>query len=432
MNAEASLATLARRADEMIEALAAITAVPGQMTRLYLTPEHKRAAALVAQWMADTGLMTGMDAAGTVHGLLPARGDDPGARRRLLVGSHIDTVKDAGKYDGNLGVIAGILAADEIRRRGIQLPFDLEILAFGDEEGVRFPTTLISSSAIAGCLTPHVLDMVDEAGISLRQALTDFGCDPAALHGIAYSAEAVLGYLEVHIEQGPVLEAAGEPLGVVSAIAGQGRYRVHVSGEAGHAGTVPMGLRRDALAGAAEMMGTVEDVARAGAENAMVGTVGDIRAYPGAGNVIAGSVVFSLDLRSDKDAARAAALADIKTRVEAIAARRGLSASIETMHEKPVAHCATRMQAALSRGIEAVTGRAPRTLVSGAGHDGQAMSQLTEFGMMFVRCRGGISHNPLEYAHPDDMALAVEALVQSILALADEHQAKAASHPGKP
>ena len=411
---------LGERAQAMIDALAEITAEPGKMTRLYLTPEHKRAAALVGEWMRRAGMAVRMDAAGTMHGLMPAGTSGPHEAKRLLVGSHIDTVIDGGKYDGNLGVVAAIIAADELKKRGIALPFALEVLAFGDEEGVRFPKTLISSSTIAGTVDASVLELTDAAGMTMRGALAEFGCDPEHLTTESYNRADVAGFLEVHIEQGPVLEQAGQPLGVVTAIASQGRYRVHLRGEAGHAGTVPMAVRHDALAGAAEIIGMVEDVARKGARRSLVGTVGEIRVTPGASNVIPGGATLSIDVRAPDDAARVAAATEMRQKTRQIETRRGLVAGFETVHEKPVATCAPRMKHAIAAVITSLTGKAPPELMSGAGHDGQSMVRLTDIGMIFVRCRAGISHSPLEHVAVEDLGLAVEALVRTITELARE------------
>jgi allantoate deiminase len=411
---------LGERTQAMIDALAAISAEPDRLVRLYLTPEHRRAADLVGEWMRGAGLDVRMDAAGTVHGLRPAAGGGPMAQKRLLIGSHIDTVIDAGRYDGPLGVIAGIVALDEIRARGIGLPFAVEVLAFGDEEGVRYPKTLLSSSVIAGALDPTMPDMVDADGGRMGDALLAFGGDPEALAGEAYRPQDVVAYVELHIEQGPVLERAGEPLGVVTAIATQGRYRLTFKGEAGHAGTVPMALRHDALAAAAEAVLLVEAVAKKGTRASLVATVGEMRVLPGASNVIPGEVHFSLDVRAADDRARADAAAEIRRHLEGIGARRGVAIGMDTVYEKPVATCAPWLRQAIGAAIAEVTGRRPRELMSGAGHDGQAMVNLTDIGMIFVRCRDGISHNPLEFVSVDDLGLAVEALIQTILEIARE------------
>jgi hydantoinase/carbamoylase family amidase len=409
---------LGERVSAMIDALATISADEGRLTRLYLSPEHKRATNLVGEWMRRAGLAVRMDAVGTMHGLLPAGTTGPLATKRLLIGSHIDTVVDAGKYDGNLGVVIGIVALEEMRARGIALPFEVEVLAFGDEEGVRYPKTLISSSTIAGIVEPNILELTDKAGMTLRHALAEFGGDPDHLYTEGYNRADVLGYLEVHIEQGPVLDQAGEALGVVSAIASQGRYRIHVRGEAGHAGTVPMAIRHDALTGAAEVILMIEEVGRGGTKSSLVATVGDMRVSPGAGNVIPGSVELSLDVRAGTDEARAEAVAEIRRRVRPIGLARGLIIGVETMLEKPVSTCAPRLKRAIAAAITKIEGRAPRELMSGAGHDGQALIRLTDIGMIFVRCRAGISHSPLEAVAVEDMGLAVEALIGTIAELA--------------
>jgi hydantoinase/carbamoylase family amidase len=262
--------------------------------------------------------------------------------------------------------------------------------------------------------------MRDASGMTMRDALAEFGADASHLTAEAYLRGNVMGYLEVHIEQGPVLEQANEALGVVTAIASQGRYRVHIHGEAGHAGTVPMAIRHDALAGAAEIIALVEEIARKGSKANLVATVGEIKVTPGASNVIPGAADFSVDVRASDDATRAAAATEIRQRGRQVGARRGLVFGMETVHEKPVAVCAPRLRKAIAAGIHATTGKQPRELMSGAGHDGQAMIKLTDIGMIFVRCRAGISHNPLEYAAPDDMGLAAEALVRTIENLAAE------------
>jgi allantoate deiminase len=407
---------LGERTLAMIEALAAISAEPDRLVRLYLTPEHKQAADLVAEWMRRVGLSVRMDAAATVHGFLPAGKDGPRSSRRLLVGSHIDTVIDAGKYDGPLGVIAGILAVEELRARGILLPFGLEILAFGDEEGVRFPKTLIGSSAVAGALEPATLELTDARGETVRNALLRFGCDPAAIPAEACNRADVVGYVELHIEQGPLLERWDEPLGAVIAIAAQSRHRIRIAGEAGHAGTVPMAFRHDALAAAAEFISVVEEVA---GDN-LVMTVGEISVSPGAVNVIAGSALLSLDVRASSDEVRALAVETVRGRARQIGARRGVVIGVETVHEKPVARCAPRLRGTIAAVISGLTGRKPPELMSGAGHDGLAMAHLTDIGMIFVRCRAGISHNPLEHVTVADLGYAVEALIRTIVEIARE------------
>lgn len=410
---------LGRRAQAMLDALAAISDDDGRLTRLYLSPAHRRSVDLVARWMADAGLSVTIDALGTVKGAMPPGRVGRDSNRRLLIGSHIDTVVDAGRYDGTLGVVAGILAVQELAARGIRLPFGLDVLAFGDEEGVRFPTTLASSSAVAGAFQSTDLAARDAEGTTLAEALAGFGCAPSEIASAAYSPETVLGYLEVHIEQGPVLEREGLPLGVVTSIAGQSRFHVSVSGEAGHAGTVPMSMRRDALAAAAAMVLAVEDVARAGREHQLVATVGRLTVEPGAVNVIPARVSFTLDIRAETDAPRLAAIEEIRTRFQAIAETRSVAFLMDRYHDTPTTPCAERFQRALGTALEDL-GQPVRRLTSGAGHDGHAMQHLCEIGMLFVRCRGGISHNPNEFAEVADIGLAVEALVRALVALGQD------------
>jgi allantoate deiminase len=411
-------AELGRRAENMLAELGALSDDAGRLTRLYLGPAHRKAVQLVGDWLNAAGLAVRVDPLLTVHGWRPAGTAGGRAGRRLMIGSHIDTVVDAGRYDGALGVVASILAADELRKRAIALPFALEVLAFGDEEGVRFPRTLTSSSAIAGIFDPAALEAADDTGTTLRAALLAAGGDPVGIAAEALRRDQVLGYLEVHIEQGPVLEAADEALAVVSAIAGQSRHRVRVTGESGHAGTVPMKLRRDALAAAAEMTLAVEATARA-RNTPLVATVGQIAARPGAVNVIPGTAELSLDVRAANDRERREVVAVLRAAFETIAKRRGVAVDLEAVHDKPVTVASPALRHAIGEAIREVTGKAPRELMSGAGHDGQAMAHLTEVGMIFVRCHGGISHSPREYASPADIGVAIEALIRTIVRIAD-------------
>jgi len=400
-------AALGARAEAMIAELAAISAEPGRLVRLFLTPEHRRAADLVAGWMRAAGLTVSEDALGTVRGRF---GD---AKWRLLIGSHIDTVIDAGKYDGPLGVVSGILAAEPFSRAKVKLPFGIDVLAFGDEEGSRFPATLTSSSACAGVFDNEELASADANGVTVAEALRAYGKDPKDIAAAAYRSDEAAGYVEVHIEQGPVLEAKGEPLGIVTGIVGQVRLRVTVTGEAGHAGTVPMMLRHDAYAGAAEMALALEKIAREHPEDGMVGTVGRIEAVPGAVNIIPGRVLFTIDLRSLTDALRVKATECFAAEAAHIAKARGLTVSIETFHQIATAHCAPVLQDALAASVTEL-GHTPIRLPSGAGHDAQVMARLCPSAMLFVRCRGGISHNPAEFASVADMGLAIAALTKFI------------------
>jgi allantoate deiminase len=388
-----------------LDALARFTDEPGRLTRLYLSPAHAGAAAQVLAWMREAGMEAGLDAAASVVGRYEAA--EPG-RPALLLGSHIDTVRDAGRYDGALGVLAAIEAVGALHAAGERLPFAVEVLAFGDEEGVRFPVTLTGSSAAAGTLEAGALDAVDADGVSLRDALRRFGCDPDGIPALRRGSRDALAYVELHIEQGPVLEAEGLPVGVVTAINGASRTAIEVAGAAGHAGTVPMALRRDALAAAAEMVLRVEREALASRD--IVATVGRLEVSPGAVNVIPGAVAFTMDVRGPRDPARRDAVARLRGDLAAIAARRGVAVRVERTYETAAASC----DAALIRQLEAAVARAgvrPLRLPSGAGHDGLAMQALCPIGMLFVRCAGGISHNPAESVTVQDADLAVRVLL---------------------
>ena len=391
-----------------IDTLAKFTDEPGGLTRLYLSPAHRKAADQIMAWMRDAGMSVRLDAVGTVIGRYEA--NQPSAAA-LLLGSHIDTVRNAGRYDGNLGVLVAIAIVERLHAAGRRLPFAIEVVAFGDEEGVRFPSTLGGSRAIAGLFDPKLLDEVDQAGITRRQALLDFGCDPKAITAAARKPRDCLGYVEVHIEQGPVLEAEALPVAVVTAINGASRGAVTVTGVAGHAGTVPMALRRDALAAAAEMVLAVEATGTRGAE--LVATVGRMEVANGATNTVAGSVTFTLDVRSSSDMIRQAAVHGIEKAILKIAKARGVTAKVAMTYDAPAALSDPRLSKRLAIAIAAM-GYKARRMPSGAGHDAMAFSGKIPFSMLFVRCRGGISHNPAEHASPDDIDVAARVLLEFV------------------
>ncbi|HEX2510542.1 MAG TPA: allantoate amidohydrolase [Microvirga sp.] len=402
--------TLGRRAMALIDVLAQYTDEPGRLTRLYLSPAHRAAAEATLRLMRDAGMEAHIDAAGSVVGRRP--GADPSAPA-LLIGSHIDSVVDAGRFDGNLGVVLGIVAVEALRDE--RLPFPLEVVAFGDEENVRFPTHLSTSSALAGRYDPAWLDGRDADGVALREALRAFGGDPQGIRALARDPSAYRGYLEVHIEQGPLLEVEGLPVGVVSAINGVTRARARVIGEAGHAGTVPMALRRDALAAVAEMIGIVERIG--GTRTDTVATVGAAQVRPGAVNVIPARVDFTLDARSPDDTVRHAMVRDICAECEAVAAKRGVTATIELFMNSPATPMDPRLIDTME-GAVAALGHRPLQIPSGAGHDAVAMSALCPSAMLFVRCKGGISHNPAESITVEDADVAARVLIEAIRRIA--------------
>src|SRR5579863_2917125 len=401
---DADQGALGERIAARLVELAAISDEPERLTRLYLGPGHHNAADLVSRWMREAGMAVRIDSTGNVVGRY--RGKDPGPAT-LMLGSHIDTVRDAGRFDGTLGVITAIEVVGAAAKANKRYPFAIEVIAFGDEEGVRFPSTLSGSKALAGRFDRKALDEVGEDGVSRRQALLAFGCDPLRLSEEALSPEHALGYVEVHIEQGPVLEQEGLPVGVVTAIDGVTRGTVEVDGVAGHAGTVPMPMRKDALAAAAEMLLAIE--ARARSQSNLVATAGKIEVPGSAANTIPGRARFTLDIRSPSDPERINAVNDIKKAIAAIAERRGVTARLAVGHEVPAAICDGRLSDQLAKVIEAM-GIKPRRLPSGAGHDAMAFDKVIPFAMLFVRCRGGVSHNPAEFASADDIDIAARAL----------------------
>jgi allantoate deiminase len=358
--------------------------------------------------MREGGMQARLDAIGNVVGRYEA---ERPARPCLMLGSHLDTVRDAGKYDGMLGVVTAIECVHALHAKKERLPFAIEVVGFGDEEGVRFGTTLLGSRAIAGTLDPKILDTPDAAGKTIAAALREFGLDPSALPQVSRKKGEVAAYAELHIEQGPVLEAEELPVGVVTAINGFSRLRVTLRGVAGHAGTVPMNLRRDALAAAAECILAVEKIAREHAE--LVGTVGRIDARPGAINVIPGEVQFTVDVRAPHDPMRVQALATVKVEVGRIARERNLAHAIESLQDFGSTTCAPWLIKQLERAV-AAEGMAVRRLPSGAGHDGMALQAITDICMLFVRCKGGISHNPAEAITQADAAAGARVLARFI------------------
>ncbi len=404
----------AREVLRRCDVLATISSMDDGIERSYLSPEHARANAQVAAWVEEAGMRAWQDAAGNARGSYPGAAPDAQA---LLLGSHLDTVPNAGRYDGILGVLIAIAVVGRLHARGERLPVSLEVLGFADEEGTRFGRTLLGSCAVAGAWDVSWLDLRDDSGVTLREALDAFGLDPDGVSTAALERDRVRGYLEVHIEQGPLLLDAGRPLGVVSGIMGAKRFDLAMEGKAGHAGGVPMRHRRDALLGAAEAALAVEQVALA---DGVLGTVGEMRVLPGAANVIAGRAEFSLDVRAATDAQRDRAWEAIRTRALETAAARRLAFSDRLRHVARATSSERRLSEAVEHGIRAVTGeRKPLELLSKAGHDAMAIASLTPYAMLFVRCGNeGVSHHPDESVTEDDVALAIDAFEAAVRAVA--------------
>jgi N-carbamoyl-L-amino-acid hydrolase len=392
---------------------------PGQarpLTVTYLTDAHRACAAQLLQWMREDGFDDAcIDAVGNVVGIF--RGSEPGARR-LLAGSHYDTVRNAGRYDGRLGIFVAMACVRELRRQGRRLPFDLEVVGFAEEEGQRFAATFIGSGALVGRFDPAWLDLRDADGTSMREALLAAGHDIAAIPALARDPSRYLGFIEVHIEQGPVLAAAGLPLGIVTSINGSVRFVGEMLGTACHAGTTPMDRRRDAATGVAELALFVER--RAGAAPSLVGTVGQMQVPDGSINVVPGRCLFSLDLRAPSDAARDALVADVLDELARIAERRGLRYALAETMRASAAPSDARLQARWERAV-AAAGHPVFRLPSGAGHDAMKLHEAMPQAMLFVRGGNeGISHNPLETVSAADAQAAVEAFLAFLAQLAED------------
>lgn len=385
--------------------LGEISEEPDRLTRRVATPALAKAGEVVARWMEDAGMTTRRDAVGNVIGR------HGGGERPLVLGSHLDTVPNAGTFDGPLGIVAAIAVVERLAAGGPQPSCPVEVVAFADEEGTRFGTSYLGSAAYVGAFEPAWLDHVDGEGITLRDAIRALGGEPES--ALEASAPGLSGYLEIHIEQGPVLEREGLPVGVVTAIAGQTRARIVLTGEAGHAGTLPMDARHDALAAAAEAVLAVERHGRA--EPGLVATVGALALSPNVGNVVAGEVRMLLDMRHADDGVRRRAAEEVRADVEGIAAARGVDATWTTRYDTPAAVLDATLRGRLVDALQ-MQGIPVRDLVSGAGHDAVVLSRICPAAMLFVRCAGGISHDPRESVSEQDVAVALDVLEHAVRA----------------
>jgi allantoate deiminase len=406
----------ARQIMDRSDILATHTMVEGQITRPYGTPALWSAREQVTAWMHEAGMTTRTDTFGNLIGRYDAAAGIA-APKTLLINGHIDSVVDAGRYDGTLGVLAGIAAVARLHEGGQRLPFAIEVLAIADEEGNHYHSAFLGSSALTGRWDAAWLDLTADDGTTLRDAIAATGADPTTIAADAFDPATLLGFIEVHIEQGPVLEAENLPVGAVSSITGSSRATVVVEGMAGHAGTVPMDLRRDALAAAAELVLAIEQAGSA--EPRLVATVGRMEVSPGAPNVIPGRVEFTLDLRHADPGVRERVIRRLRSRTDAVAASRGVTIEwIDAPGFEGIA-CDARLTGMLESAI-ADAGHRSLRLYSGAGHDALVFAGVTPVSMLFVRCREGISHNPAESITEADVAVAIEVLDRFVAALARE------------
>jgi len=393
----------AKKISDRIDELALISDRKEYLVRTFGSPAFQQASRLIQKWMREAGLQVNVDNIGNVRGRLPG---NAAAKKVFVMGSHVDTVISAGKFDGPLGVLMAIDQIDKLKSCDYR-PFHLEVVAFSDEEGVRYHTAYLGSRVLAGRLPEQYLNRVDKDGVTMIEAITEIGGDPGKLKSDAIPKEDFMGYLEVHIEQGPILQERGVPIGVVSSISGQLRVELAFTGRSGHAGTTPMYLRKDAITGAAAFVLAVEEEARA-EENNVIATTGKLSAFPGASNVIAEKAILSLDLRSADDEALHKSCERLNKIALEICEQRGLELSWEIIQENKSVECDPQYINFLKESVESA-GLPVMELASGAGHDAVAIAEVAPVCMLFVRCQDGISHHPDEYVRLEDISSAIEA-----------------------
>jgi allantoate deiminase len=391
--------------------IAGYTEVPGEITRRFLTPPMRGVHTLLRDWMVAAGMTVHVDAVGNLRGLWAAATEKS---PRLLIGSHLDTVPNAGAFDGILGVVLGIAVVEELQ--GKRLPFSIEVIGFSEEEGVRFSKPFLGSLAVVGKLDAASLARKDQEGISVTDAIRAYGLDPAQLPAAILSDD-VFAYLEFHIEQGPILESQEASLGVVEALVGQTRMQFVFDGQANHAGTTPMHLRRDAMAAAADWIIAVE--AYATSQSGLVATVGKLETSPGAGNVIAGQVTASLDVRHASDGTRNVAVEALTAAAHAAGSKRHVRITTQTQLEQPAVpldpHLTEILHNAATR-----AGFPCRRMTSGAGHDAMILAPTIPSTMLFLRSPGGLSHHPDESVLPQDVKAALATALEFLTLLGDD------------
>ncbi|OHV08408.1 Zn-dependent hydrolase [Kushneria phosphatilytica] len=395
---------------EACEVLAGISADTERLVRRYLSPEHARANAMIASWMAAVGMRTWQDSVGNQWGRY--EGEDPEAPA-LVLGSHLDAGGDNDRFDGVLGILLGIAVVTRLNAQGKRPARPIEVVAFGDGLGKRFGNALFTSRAMAGEKMPDPWQSIDNDGITLAQALHDFGLDPARVSEAARDPASLAGYLEVHTEQGPVLEAERQSLGVGTGIMGERCFAITLCGQAGHAGTTPFELRRDALTGAAEAILAIETLARAAG---VVATVGHLATHPGVSDTIVGQIHMSLDIRAEHDEDRDRTLEAIRTTCDSIGETRGLAWQWEELRHIPAKRCAPRLLDALTAAVSSEQHSAFQ-LSGGIDCDARAVAAVTDIGLLFVRCRGFIGERVSESVHVEDIDAALNALSETVARL---------------
>jgi allantoate deiminase len=417
-----SVADTARTVLERCTLLGTFSEEADRLTRPSLTGSMRKVDETVARWMRESGMWVEQDAIGNIFGRYQSHKDGQVGAKTLLLGSHLDSVRDAGRYDGPLGVLIALACVERLRQRGQRLPFAIEVIGFTDEEGLRFHSAYMGSKWASGQFSSETLARRDNNGVTVTDAIKSYNnmSDAESAQQLPKSrwrSEELLGYCEVHIEQGPVLEADGLPIGVVQAIVGQSRMQLDFVGEAGHAGTVPMVLRHDALCGAAEFVLAAERLARE--IPGLVATMGEIEVRPGASNVIPGHVQLSLDVRHQEDSIRLEACQKLREQLEEICEQRQLAYQWHVLLDHPATRCDTQLMDGLEQTISTL-GYPVRRLDSGAGHDAVIMSALTRIAMLFVRCKGGVSHNPAESVTVEDVSVAIDVLEHFLLLMSQE------------
>ncbi|CAM4264897.1 allantoate deiminase/N-carbamoyl-L-amino-acid hydrolase [Paenibacillus endophyticus] len=405
-----------KRLHERIDALGQIGKIGDTgVCRLALSHEDREGVRLVQAWMAEAGMETIIDPFGNLIGVLEGLDKEAPV---LMLGSHIDSQPYGGRYDGVIGVLGAIEAVQTMAEAGIKPSSNIEVVAFCDEEGCRFNKGLFGVRGMTGKLEQGELERTDKNGVTRREALLGFGCDPAAFAGYAFEEGRIGTFLELHIEQGPILEALGEPVGIVSGISGPVWWTVEMTGFAGHAGSVPMPMRQDALVGCAKIIVGLNELASSDPEAPTVGTVGSLSVFPDSRNIIPEKVSFTVDFR-DIDVKRRDSMENrLIALMESACAEHGLTYTIREDTRSDPRYCAPRLRTLL-REQAALIGLTPPELMSGPFHDALIMSYVCDYGMIFVRCKDGISHNPKEFSSEKDIALGVELLYRTALRLTE-------------